>query len=101
MRKGKEANTVPASERWRPSTRMSFSTKGATAQAEPACKAATSAIERTVGRKNEKRERDKTGEVRMQYSVQAQQAGHVVVESERRHHEHDGHTAALQPFEPG
>ena len=33
-RKGSEANTVPASARCRPSTRMSLRTKGSTAQAD-------------------------------------------------------------------
>src|SRR5690349_20773410 len=100
MRNGSEANTVPASERCRPSTRMSFSTYGATAQAEPACKAAPKAIDRMVGRKNDRRRRDETGRLRMQSSVQAQDAGHVVVEGERRHHEHQRHTAALQSIQP-
>src|SRR4051812_26925658 len=100
MRNGSEANTVPASERCRPSTRMSFSTNGVTAHAEPTCKAAASAIQRTVGRRKDERGEDETGRVRMQYSVQAQNSGHIVVESEGRHHEHDGHSTALQPLEP-
>ena len=32
--------------------------------------------------------------------TEAQQAGHVVVESQGHHHQHDGHPAALQPFQP-
>src|SRR5438045_9478563 len=96
MRNGSDANTVPASVRCRPSTRMSFSWNGSTAQTDPACSAAASARDKRVGRKNLWR-----GETRIRgLSVQAQEAGHVVVESERHHNEHDRHSASLQPLEP-
>src|SRR5205809_7796843 len=97
MRNGSDANTVPASVRCRPSTRMSFSVNGSTAHAEPPVKAAARARDKTVGRNELKR-----GEKRMRgnWSVQAQKAGHVVVESERHHQEHDGHAASLQPLKP-
>jgi len=48
MRKGKEAKTVPASVRCKPSTRMSLSLKGSAAQAEVVCKAAQMAMDKAL-----------------------------------------------------
>src|SRR5262245_57012520 len=97
MRNGSAANTVPASARCRPSTRMSFSTKGSTAREGGAARQAITTATAATGRSGFTGSRES---ICRGSSVQAQQAGHVVVERHRHDEQQDRNAAALQSCEP-
>src|SRR5437868_3206578 len=97
MRKGSDAKTVPGSVRCRPSTRMSFSTKGSTAQAIPAWNIPVTARASKPRRKGrrfapELKEEDMgTGS-----SVSARIAGDVIGKGQGQHQHQDQEASRLE-----
>src|SRR6476469_298481 len=105
MRNGSAAKTVPASERSRPSTRMSFSTNGSTARAEQTCSATAratgGAAKRTKSAGGGRGPKERSGRKAndgadglanergdpWNRALETQQARHVVVERQGDHHQ--------------
>src|SRR3954470_2752165 len=105
-RNGSEPNTVPGSTRCRPSTRMSRTVKGSTAQAFAAsARPATAETVRTRKRLKcffiDSGERA-GGEDRRRQStvVLSEEPGDVVEQGDRHHHQQHRHATALQALHP-
>src|SRR5690606_16606392 len=93
MRNGSDANTVPGSTRCRPSTRMSLSVNGSTAQAGKEA-SRLAAMEVSV------RPRSPRRMVFMDQKWSARQSGHIVEQGHSHHRHQDGHAPTLEAFEP-
>src|SRR3990167_7160093 len=93
MRNGSEANTVPGSTRWSPSTRMSRTVKGSAAQAGKAASSAVATAERVRPRRPVLI--FLMGEVRS-----ASQAGHIIEQGDGHEGQKYRDTSALQALHP-
>src|SRR5205085_2496366 len=108
-RKGSDPNTVPGSTRCRPSTRMSRTVKGSTAQEFAAnARAATAETVRTRKRlrcffiDSGKAPAELAGPRRRQSTVVLpKKPGDVVEQGDRHHHQQHRHATALQALHPG